>query len=210
MFLALFPLQLALFPGEHVPLHIFEPRYKQLIAECRDEGARFGIPAFVNGNVSVFGTEVELVRVLQTYDSGEMDIVVRGVRVFKIVEFHHEVPNKLYSGGKVEYVEDDTESDAEAERELSDRFSELMRLLGKTSTALERTTPLLSYRVGAEVGLSLEQRVHLLSVAREAERQAFVLEHVNRLIRAASEQKSGTGRVSSNGHTRTNGRARTS
>lgn len=208
MFLALFPLQLALFPGEQVPLHIFEPRYKQLIAECRDQGTLFGIPAFVQGNVSVYGTEVELVRVLQTYDSGEMDIVVRGVRVFKIVEFHKDVPDKLYSGGNVEYIEDDTESDADVEKELSDRFTELMRLLGKTSSALERTSPTLSYRVGAEAGMGLEQRVHMLSLAREADRQQFVLDHVNRVIRAAREQKSGPGRVSSNGHARTNGRAK--
>ena len=114
MFLALFPLQLALFPGEQVPLHIFEPRYKQLIAECRDEGVTFGIPAFVEGNLSVFGTEVELVRVLQTYDTGEMDIVVRGVKVFKIVELQTDVPDKLYAGGTIEYPDDDPDADADA------------------------------------------------------------------------------------------------
>ncbi len=210
MFLALFPLQLALFPGEHVPLHIFEPRYKQLIAECRDEGIHFGIPAFVNGNVSVYGTEVELVRILQTYDSGEMDIVVRGVRVFKIIKFHQNVPDKLYSGANIAFPEDDPESDADVEKELSDRFMELMRQLDKKSDALSRTSPALSYRVGAEAGLSLEQRVHLLSVLREAERQRYVLDHVNRVIRTVREQKSGPGRVSSNGHTRTNGRAKKS
>ena len=66
MFLAIFPLQLAIFPGEEVPLHIFEPRYKQLIVECRDEGITFGIPTHVNGRIARYGTEVRLKKILKT------------------------------------------------------------------------------------------------------------------------------------------------
>ena len=63
----------------------------------------------------------------------------------------------------------------------------------------------MAYRVGAEVGMSLGQRVHMLSLSRESDRLAFVLDHVNRVIRAAREQSKGPARVSSNGHARTNG-----
>ena len=138
MFLALFPLQLALFPGEHVPLHIFEPRYKQLISECRDEGMTFGIPAFVAGNLSVYGTEVELAQILETHPNGEMDIVVRGIRVFKILELQRDVPDKLYSAATIEFVVDHPESTPDLEKELTARFAEFMRLIRKSSRALEQ------------------------------------------------------------------------
>ncbi len=95
MFLAIFPLQLAIFPGEEVPLHIFEPRYKQLIAECRDEGITFGIPTHLNGRIARYGTEVRLKRILKTFDTGEMDIIVVGVRIFEVNEVQAEVSGKL-------------------------------------------------------------------------------------------------------------------
>ena len=206
MLLALFPLQLALFPGEEVPLHIFEPRYKQLIAECRDEQITFGIPAYLAGNIAIYGTEVELDRILKTDDSGEMDIVVRGLRVFKIVEFQKEVPGKLYSGAKVEYPENDPATVEATQRELIERFSDLMRLVRKDAApVLDKDEPDLSYRIGAAAGLSIQQRIHMLSLSKESDRQQFLLEHVNKAIRAVRERSAAPGRVSSNGRPRLNG-----
>ncbi|MGD1947779.1 MAG: LON peptidase substrate-binding domain-containing protein, partial [Croceivirga sp.] len=74
MKLPLFPLQSVFFPGETVPLHIFEERYKQLINDCREEAVTFGIPVYIDGTVH-FGTEVQLVEVVNTYETGEMDVV---------------------------------------------------------------------------------------------------------------------------------------
>ncbi|MEL7221839.1 MAG: LON peptidase substrate-binding domain-containing protein, partial [Bacteroidota bacterium] len=65
--LALFPLQIIAFPGEAVNLHIFEPRYRQLITDCVEEGITFGIPSFVNGKVNEFGTEVKLIKIEKTH-----------------------------------------------------------------------------------------------------------------------------------------------
>jgi uncharacterized protein len=69
MKLPLFPLQSIFFPGETVPLHIFESRYKQLINDCRAEAITFGIPVFINNQMK-FGTEVQLVEVVNTYGGG--------------------------------------------------------------------------------------------------------------------------------------------
>jgi Lon protease-like protein len=202
MFLALFPLQLALFPGEQVPLHIFEPRYKQLINECLEENLHFGIPAYLEGNIALFGTEVVVSEVLKTYDNGEMDIVVRGMRVFKIVEFQKDVPDKLYSGATVEYQEGSRSSTDEAEKELREKYSELMRLVKQPAKVFEDEKQPLSYGIGAEAGLSLQQRIHVLSLADELDRQQFLLEHINRAIRAVREHNTSPGRVSTNGHAR--------
>ena len=81
-FLPLFPLQLVVFPGEKLKLHIFEPRYKQLVGECRDEKMTFGLPAFFDGRVAEYGTEMRLLTIFKTYDDGRMDIMTEGVAAF--------------------------------------------------------------------------------------------------------------------------------
>ena len=86
MKLPFFPLQSVFFPGETVPLHIFEERYKQLIIDCRKEAITFGIPVYIYGNVA-YGTEVQLVEVVTTYENGEMDVVCVARQVFKILTF---------------------------------------------------------------------------------------------------------------------------
>ena len=100
MKLPLFPLQSVFFPGETVPLHLCEERYKQLINDCRDEAITFGIPVFIDNSVE-YGTEVQLVEVVNTYDSGEMDVVCVARQVFKILTFDNEMEGKLYAGGIV-------------------------------------------------------------------------------------------------------------
>lgn len=207
MLLALFPLQLALFPGEQVPLHIFEPRYKQLIGECVQQDIRFGIPAYFNGNISRIGTEVRLLKVVKTYDNGELDIVIEGVRVFKIAEFRKDVPDKLYSGAIVEYQENDSATDKATVSALREKFAELMRLMKRSSSALDVGDDRLGYGLGAEAGLSLQQRIHMLSLSAEVDRQKFLLAHIDRVTRLIRERDSGAGRVSTNGRARTNGAA---
>ena len=104
--LAMFPLELVVFPGEHLPLHIFENRYQQLIQDCETQQITFGIPAFVNRRIS-FGTEVKLEQVKQKYPTGASDIVCTGLRVFKVKEFYTNYADKLYSGATVQFLEND-------------------------------------------------------------------------------------------------------
>ncbi len=190
MFLALFPLQLVLFPGEEIPLHIFEPRYKQLIAECRDEGITFGIPALSGGNVSQVGTEVELVRILMTHDTGEMDIVVRGIRVFKIDELQVEVPGKLYSAATVTIVENEADADRETGRELLKLYTEFVRLARINAPIPEEVPEKASFALGSHIGLSLKQRLSMLQMPKESDRQKFLLQYLKRAIRTIRQQRS--------------------
>ena len=82
----LFPLNVVLFPGEELPLHIFEPRYKQLINECYQTKKPFGIPPFINGQVTEMGTLVQVLEISQVYEDGKMDIKTEGLKVFRILE----------------------------------------------------------------------------------------------------------------------------
>ena len=105
-FLPLFPLNVVAFPGEQLNLHIFEPRYKQLIAEIAQTNGTFGIPLFVNGRVAEYGTEMQLTNIEKVHPNGEIDIKTKGLRVFKMLNFFAKTPNKLYPSGMVEFIDD--------------------------------------------------------------------------------------------------------
>lgn len=199
MLLALFPLQLALFPGEEVPLHIFEPRYKQLIVDCRDGGITFGIPTHVSGQVSKVGTEVSLVRILHTYDNGEMDILVRGIRVFKIDELQQEIPGKLYSGARVTIFENDAPADPVTQRDLLERYAKVMNLLRKDAVMPEDGQVNPSFFVARHLAMTLPQRLSLLAMDKEPDRQDYLVRHLKRVAQTIRQKRNGGAVVGSNG-----------
>ncbi|MEI2740709.1 MAG: LON peptidase substrate-binding domain-containing protein [Chitinophagaceae bacterium] len=102
-FIPIFPLGIVVYPGENLNLHIFEPRYKQLIAECHTAKKPFGIPTVIQNKVQEFGSMVEITELSKVYDNGEMDIKTKGIKVFRILEVIQEIPDKLYSGAIVNY-----------------------------------------------------------------------------------------------------------
>src|SRR6478672_7654588 len=102
-FIPIFPLSIVIYPGEDVHLHIFEPRYKQLVNDCKISKKAFGIPAVINNRISELGTLVEITEINKVYDNGEMDIKTRGLQIFRILEEVKVVPEKLYSGAIVNY-----------------------------------------------------------------------------------------------------------
>ena len=104
-FLPLFPLKLVAFPGERLNLHIFEPRYKQLIRECSENQITFGIPAFIDNKIVNIGTEIKLEKIENTYENGELDVRTLGIGVFRIEKFYSQAPNKLYAGADIERLE---------------------------------------------------------------------------------------------------------
>jgi Lon protease-like protein len=100
----MFPLSMILLPGETTKLHIFEERYQQLVNECMQNNASFGIPYLEKGKMLEFGSEVKIKRILKTYDSGAMDILVESTNLFRLVEFSKILKPKLYGAGLIEYI----------------------------------------------------------------------------------------------------------
>lgn len=105
-YMAMFPLPVFLLPGEEIPLRIFEPRYKQLINECNETGDTFGIPYVSNDSIKSYGSEVELVNIVAKNSLGEMVILIKAIANFHLLNFKEKLPNKLYGGGIIEYVDD--------------------------------------------------------------------------------------------------------
>jgi uncharacterized protein len=102
----LFPLSTFLLPGEEIPLKIFEPRYIQLISECEKSSKPFGIPFIEKGDITRYGSEVEIQSIIAKNSLNEMVILVKGVRNFHLIDFYNELPGKLYGGGIIEYIDD--------------------------------------------------------------------------------------------------------
>ncbi|MBL7735762.1 MAG: LON peptidase substrate-binding domain-containing protein, partial [Chitinophagaceae bacterium] len=109
-FIPIFPLGVILYPQEKMHLHIFEPRYKQLIAECHALQKPFGIPVILNDRLQDMGALAEVTEIVKTYETGEMDINIRAIKIFRILELIKAVPDKLYSGAIVHYP-DNKEND---------------------------------------------------------------------------------------------------
>lgn len=100
--LGLFPLSIVIMPQEQKYLHIYEPRYKQLINDCFAQNKDFGIPAVVDGVAMSMGTRVKIVDIEKFYPDGKMDIRVEGVSIFKLNNLNQKLENKLYASGEIE------------------------------------------------------------------------------------------------------------
>jgi len=106
----MFPLNTVVLPGETKLLHIFEDRYKELVIDCMRNGANFGIPYIKNNDLSEYGVEVKITKIVKTYDNGEMDITVQGVVPFRILKYTKVLKPKLYGAASIEEYEGDMTS----------------------------------------------------------------------------------------------------
>jgi len=102
--LPFFPLSVFLFPGEDIPLHIFEPRYKQLITEARMHGISFAIPFVIDRDIQGFGCEVRLKDVVAEKEGGNMVIVIESLSLVEILSYEKQLEGKLYSGGRIRRI----------------------------------------------------------------------------------------------------------
>ncbi len=114
----MFPLNVVLLPGETKTLHIFEERYKQLVKDCLDNEAHFGIPFMQQKTMGDYGIEVKISNVLRKHENGEMDIVIEAVKIFKLIEFSKVLTPKLYGAGIIQYEEEIIETPSHVLQEL--------------------------------------------------------------------------------------------
>lgn len=179
-FLALFPLGLVAFPGEKVLLHVFEPRYRQLIRECDELGIRFGIVTLISGGASTVGTEMALERILRTDTSGNMDVETRGLRTFRLESFQRDVEDKLYSGGQVTYQRNDPQVNEEIQGALVGLYNRMRYHAGARELIGTPYPENLSFIIGHDVGLSRAQELRMLGMTSESDRQVYLFQHLLR------------------------------
>ncbi|MFT5735754.1 MAG: Lon protease-like protein [Maribacter sp.] len=198
MKLPLFPLQSIFFPGETVPLHIFEPRYKQLINDCKDEAITFGIPVYINNRMQ-YGVEVQLVEIVTSYESGEMDVVCVARQVFKLVSFEKQLVDKSYSGGLVELLAYDYKADEAFKAEVLSKLRDLYTIM-EVPFSEASVAKFNSFTLAHKMGLSFEQEYALLQIPKEMDRLSFIHDHLTTTIGVLSELERTRRTIELNGH----------
>ncbi|MCX6318193.1 MAG: LON peptidase substrate-binding domain-containing protein [Bacteroidetes bacterium] len=199
-FIPIFPLNLVVYPGENLNLHIFEPRYKQLIQECHTAGKPFGIPAVLENKVRDYGTLVEITELSKVYDNGEMDIKTRGIKVFRILELIREIPDKLYSGAIVNYPPNRAVGNEELMRTVMTNLRELHQHLKVSKDFKKEPEALTSYDVAHHVGLSLTEEYELLGLFDERQRLEYLRLHIARVLSTLAGVEELKDRIKMNGH----------
>lgn len=158
--LGLFPLNMVVLPGEQTRLHIFEPRYKQLINDCFARNSDFGIPYFKDGKLQPLGVRVKLVDIEKFYPDGKMDIKIEGVSIFKI-ENAVEHKNKLYTLGEINevlYQEYNVQN-----TQLLDLFYEYCMITFNEDPSLSLTNSISIFQIANAVNISTSQKFKLIN-----------------------------------------------
>jgi hypothetical protein len=199
-FIPIFPLGIVVYPGENVNLHIFEPRYKQLVNECLTAKKPFGIPTVINNKVQDYGSLVEITELSKMFDSGEMDIKTRGLKIFRILEVIRAVPDKLYSGAIVNYPDNYEKGSPEVMRKVMAGIRELHKLLDVKKEFKKTDEELNSYEVAHHVGLSLEEEYEMLHLLDERQRQEYLKRHLNKVLPMVAEMEQLKEKIKLNGH----------
>ncbi len=199
-FIPIFPLSLVVYPGEELNLHIFEPRYKQLVRECKEQDKPFGIPSVLKDKVKELGTLVNVSEIVNIEENGEMDIRTRGVKVFRILETIQNVPEKLYSGAIVNYPDNDDNGNRELMQKVVAAIRQLHILLHVEKTFTKPDELLNSYDVAHHMGFSIEEEYELLGLTMELQRQEYIRRHLAKVIPVVMEMEGLKEKIKLNGH----------
>jgi Lon protease-like protein len=178
----LFPLGVVALPYELVPLHIFEQRYRTMIAECLERGTEFGIVWSDDEGVRPVGCAVEITDVLERMEDGRMNILTRGTRPFRIVDERHDL---AYPAGTVEFLTDKSEqADAKTQSAAHEAYGELVAHATDRTPDADELEAMSAYQMAATVDFGLEAKQGLLDLRSENAR----LRLVTRLFRAAMKR----------------------
>ena len=199
-FIPVFPLGIVIYPGENLNLHIFEPRYKQLITECYAEKKPFGIPTVLKNGIGDIGTLVEIVEIVEVYEDGKIDVRTRGLKVFRILEVVKNLPEKLYSGAIVNYPPNVETPKILLMQWVVKNIRALHGLLKLSKDFEKPDEQLVSYDVAHHAALSLEEEYELLSLFREDQRLAYLKQHLQKVLPVVTEMELLKERIKLNGH----------
>jgi Lon protease-like protein len=199
-FVPIFPLGIVVYPGESLNLHIFEPRYRQLINECHSSNKPFGIPPVIEKRVQDYGTVVRIKEITTVHENGEMDIKTEGEKVFRVLEVIKEIPDKLYSGAIVNYPANHEMGSAEMMRRLLSTVKELYKLLKVEKDFKKSDEQLNTYDLAHHVGFSLQEEYEFLNLMHERQRQEYLKRHLQKVIPLVAEMENLKEKVKQNGH----------
>lgn len=196
--LPLFPLEVVLFPGTPLPLHIFEPRYKEMIGECLSQQRTFGVVRVVEQGLAEVGCTAEIVTVVKEYPDGRLDLVTEGRRRFEVVRVNQE---RSFLQAEVLMIDDEPGTPALGERSRAIQLhSELLAIAGAKQDLSGADTSLLSFYLAGSVPLDLDFKQKLLSLRSEPERLGLLSNYLETIIPNLRRSATARQRAGGNGH----------
>jgi Lon protease-like protein len=196
--LPLFPLDIVLLPRAPLPLHIFEPRYKEMMNECLAQKSPFGIirtreEGFVN-----VGCSAEIINVLKKYDDGRMNILAEGQRRFEVLQVNQD---RSFLQAEVFYLTDDADLPLAAEQERAVHLhGEIMQLAGAQPEKQDAAAGQLAYRLAGSLPFDPDFQQALLEMNSEADRIRAVISFFERILPVLHQNAKAKRRAGGNGH----------
>lgn len=184
--LPFFPLGVFLFPGEDLPLRIFEPRYLQLIEEAKQDGFTFGIPFLKDEEIMEYGCEVKLQQVVAESEQGRKVITVESVSLIRIKSYTSQMTGKLYAGGSVEIL---PSSPPISSKKLIDLLIDFSERYDKDFLHIADKTQLNSYDVIRSLKLSSEDKYKFLLMTGTSQREQFLIRQIEYLMLIRNQEK---------------------
>ena len=196
--LPIFPLELVLFPGTPLPLHIFEDRYKEMVAECLERKLPFGVVRAMAQAVAEVGCTADIVEVAKKYEDGRFDIVCEGRQRFEVVRLDEE---RNFLRAEINIIEDEPEASlAEHTQKAIEAYSELMALVESDADTPEPDDPQLSFLLVAPLPVDLDFKQTLLASRSEAKRIAMTAEYLTAVLPRMKRALKAREKAGGNGH----------
>jgi ATP-dependent Lon protease len=199
--LPLFPLNVVLLPGVDMPLHIFEPRYRQMVRDCLEAKSPFGVLLALPSGMAGTGCTAEILEVTSRYDDGRCDILTVGREPFRIVELFSDEP---LLRGAVDFLEDrPVPSNPRISRELVELYETCHTLIfDDYPRDLEESAQTeMSYRIAARLPMDLLWKQRVLELRSEAERQERLVAYLREWAPHLQKEDTLRAQTAGNGHT---------
>ena len=186
--LPLFPLKLVLLPYEILPLHIFEPRYKQMVKNAIENKQPFGIVLKQEEEVYKKGCRVEVIKILQKYPNGEYDIIVKGIERFKVLSTEKD-GDMIF--GRIEYIPISIETDLKLIDDVQDSYLKILLRYGINSDMEMHMNKKISYEYVKSIQLPIILKKELINMENETDRLSFIKNIFDNILKQPNKSENG-------------------
>jgi Lon protease-like protein len=195
----LFPLGLVLLPGEVVPLHIFEDRYKLMIGECIEAGTEFGIVWMADDGLKEVGCTARITQLLERMEDGRMNILVQGDAPFRLLRRIEDLP---YPAGDVELLPEDEEAAPVPDNDARERYADLVERVTDSRPSTTDLEELDAYGMAATLDFALDAKQGLLELRSEDSRLERLSDLFDATIKRLDHAERAAEQARSNGKVR--------
>lgn len=194
----LFPLDVVLFPGAPLPLHIFEPRYKEMIGECLAQNRAFGVVRAVEQGLADVGCTAEIVTVVKEYPDGRLDLVTEGRKRFELVRVNQE---RSFLQAEIVLIGDEPGTPSPQQRERAvELHSQVLAIAGANQDLSAADPSLLSFYLAGSLPLDLDFKQKLLALRSEPERLTLLTSYFETILPNLQRAATARQRAGGNGH----------